>query len=136
MSLGIHVAINGTHVSITPASNPSRLLSLPPELRNRIYEYVLTRRHRLLPWKRQNIYPVEPALTRTCRQMRSEALGVFYHDNTFVAPVLETDKQVTVERAIGWYKRIGAANAEFLVNREEFGALERALSEKKMTAVD
>ncbi|KAJ9627634.1 hypothetical protein H2203_002846 [Taxawa tesnikishii (nom. ined.)] len=77
MSLGIHVAINGTHVSITPASNPSRLLSLPPELRNRIYEYVLTRRHRLLPWKRQNIYPVEPALTRTCRQMRSEALGVF-----------------------------------------------------------
>ncbi|EMC97492.1 hypothetical protein BAUCODRAFT_40938, partial [Baudoinia panamericana UAMH 10762] len=57
-----------------------RLLDIPPELRNRIYCH-------LLPFKQEIILTVNgyarPALLATCKQVRNEALKMFYANNTF-----------------------------------------------------
>ena len=68
------------------ATDPEcKLLGLPAELRNRIYTLALvndetfdiTERHRT------NVDRVEPGLLATCRQVRDEALSIFYGGNTF-----------------------------------------------------
>lgn len=62
----------------------SRLLTLPPELRNRIYEYVFL--DHLLAWhldgsgqKARKI----PSILQTCHNIRNEAKSLFYSDETF-----------------------------------------------------
>ncbi|KAK3070140.1 hypothetical protein LTR53_010971 [Teratosphaeriaceae sp. CCFEE 6253] len=84
----------------SPAPHQSRLLRLPPELRNRIYEYVLiveTPISRNLPprsWWGTEAHILrdfatavrQPPLTRTCRVMRSETIPIFYGANTFEGP--------------------------------------------------
>ena len=66
-----------------------RLLSLPPELHNQIYELVVAGRETILvtwsPWH-DGPYPEfwsEPAILRTCHQVRNEALPLFYAKSTF-----------------------------------------------------
>ena len=59
----------------------SSLLGLPPEIRNNIFALVVVRSRPLGPlWNGAMIK--EPALVATCRQIRSEALSLFYGDNT------------------------------------------------------
>ncbi|KAK1063095.1 hypothetical protein LTR12_017342 [Friedmanniomyces endolithicus] len=63
----------------------SRLLTLPAEIRNSIYDLILVREGRkrvLAP-----ALPYDPALLRTCRQIRQEAQGIFLHQNTFYITV-------------------------------------------------
>lgn len=55
---------------------PFPLLELPAELRNMVYEFVLTS-----PSALQR--PAQPALTMACRQVRDEALPLFYSSNVF-----------------------------------------------------
>jgi len=62
----------------------SPLLELPPELRNRIYSDVLvqaTTVHVTTTTAKPN-WNV-PSLLHTCRQIRSEASGIYYSSNTF-----------------------------------------------------
>lgn len=74
----------------TSNDNPnsdSALLSLPAELRNRIYEYALTVESldgEVSIRKRapaESSRPSALALLQTCRQIYREARGVFYHEN-------------------------------------------------------
>ena len=91
-------------------SDLSGFLSLPPELRNRVYEYALVSdtaiefrvsrfRSRTLDTdalrmkrdqttrklkERLSRELEQPPLTRTCRVIRDEALPVFYGNNTFL----------------------------------------------------
>lgn len=67
----------------------SRLLSLPPELRNRIYHYHFPK-HRTVSIERpvtRSGRPSQPngvlAILLTCRQVNDEAAGLFYHLNRF-----------------------------------------------------
>ena len=68
---------------------PCRLLTLPAEIRIRIYDYVLyvpTADGKLtLVKRRQRVSDNEPysvlAILQTCRQIRNEAEAVFYHIN-------------------------------------------------------
>ncbi|KAK0894722.1 hypothetical protein LTS16_025643 [Friedmanniomyces endolithicus] len=63
----------------------SRLLTLPAEIRNSIYDLILVREGRkrvLAP-----ALPYEPAFLRTCRQIRGEAQGIFLHQNEFYITV-------------------------------------------------
>jgi hypothetical protein len=67
--------------ALPPTVTQSNLLQLPPELRIRIYEYVLHQpgwctvtRHHGIP---------EPPLLLACKLTRKEALGIFYSMNLF-----------------------------------------------------
>ncbi|KAK3617718.1 hypothetical protein LTR56_025095 [Elasticomyces elasticus] len=65
---------------------PSLLLALPPELRNRIWEYVLVSPKKIVinkdTWK-------QPPLVRTCKQTRTEAGPMYYRQNKFA--MIHTD---------------------------------------------
>jgi hypothetical protein len=57
---------------------------LSPELRNRIYEYVLIERNSEEERSAIDITKeTQPGLLRTCRQCREEGSGMYYHFNWF-----------------------------------------------------
>lgn len=61
-------------------------LSLPSEIRNRICKLAIIEETRHVvagPCTANDGYEVEPALTRTCQQLRDECLPMFYENNTF-----------------------------------------------------
>ena len=101
-----------------PQTSP--LLKLPPELRDRIYEFavlsphvvILTRWTVDVSWDMYGSAPIDrslvaqPALTKTCRQIRAEALAVFYSSTTFL--VLDHVARRTVAEA--WLVAIGREN--------------------------
>ncbi len=66
-------------------SEPFRLLDLPPEIRDMITTLVVTK----LKSSFYQAYTIpvpsryEPALSMTCRQMRNEAIGIYYRENRF-----------------------------------------------------
>ena len=62
--------------------------------------------------------PVQPALTRTCRVLRSDALPVFYEQNTFRAHFCL--KETEFDMAFGWLKAIGETNRRSLQRLELF----------------
>ncbi|KAK4546753.1 hypothetical protein LTR36_001485 [Oleoguttula mirabilis] len=74
------------------ASEPStawngncRLLELPPELRNHIYELALptvARWSAIEKYTESDLPNHQPALTRVSRQIRAEALPLYYHNLT------------------------------------------------------
>lgn len=76
-------------------NGPCRLLALPAEIRNQIYEHLLT--SPMLPGLRRAIcsnhvssyvlppLPLTPALLSTCRQIYAEAMPFLYTLNTFTA---------------------------------------------------
>lgn len=64
------------------SQNPNAsLLGIAPELRNRIYEYALISRESINVFKVYNCK--QPDLLKVCRQIRNEAISVYYTDNTF-----------------------------------------------------
>jgi len=59
------------------------LVSLPPEIRNKIYQEIIGGKNRVV---RLSSKPVEqPALSQTCRLIRNEMLPMFYGDCVFEA---------------------------------------------------
>lgn len=66
--------------SILPPSH-SQLLSLPAELRNRIYEYALIEENEIAITADLHV----PALLQTSRQIRREARSLYFEKNTFTA---------------------------------------------------
>ena len=67
----------------------ARLLSLPAELRNCIYEHVLIDREPISLYFTHPADPIAqscsgPALLHTCRQIRAEATQMYYSKNLFV----------------------------------------------------
>ncbi|KAK4893552.1 hypothetical protein LTR27_008019 [Elasticomyces elasticus] len=79
-------------------SNTSRLLELPAELRNRIFELVVVKPQPIRTacckpcikdqnsWADERLLPQQPAITRANRQLRAEVLPIFYGLNTFRIP--------------------------------------------------
>lgn len=65
------------------------LTKLPPELRNRIYAYLLEHDEPLVvttPWLDNLMTAVMvPAISQTSRQLRADTLSLFYSSNTFTA---------------------------------------------------
>ncbi|KAK4542318.1 hypothetical protein LTR36_006971 [Oleoguttula mirabilis] len=135
------------------ANAPSSLLTLPPELRNRIHEYVVSPelgeggvigetsicvrttpfaepvnpcyihgpvilqartsiRGKLASWRAQ------PPVTRVCRQIRQEALLLFYSMNTFVAYFAckwtMRPGHAGRDKVEEWMERLGGTNAGFV----------------------
>lgn len=61
------------------------LLDLPAELRNQIYHYVVVDPERISIDLSNLDGPntKQPALTKVCRQVRAEAITIYYLDNKF-----------------------------------------------------
>ncbi|KAK5686527.1 hypothetical protein LTS10_002647 [Elasticomyces elasticus] len=86
----------------------SRLLQLPAELRNRIFELVVvkppipTARCKLCykdqhVWPSERLIPQQPAITCVNRQLRTEVLPIYYGQNTFWIPREILREQVGVQ---------------------------------------
>ncbi|KAK3679769.1 hypothetical protein LTR78_000145 [Recurvomyces mirabilis] len=69
---------------------PSRLLKLPPEMRNLIWEYALHEQH---PVRISRSNSAEAPLLRTCKKIRNEGELIFYDTNDFDAIVTMFDWQ-------------------------------------------
>ena len=59
----------------------SDLLGLPAELRNRIYRYALVGQAPVDVGAKKTLD--EPALLAVCKQIRNEALAIYYHESRF-----------------------------------------------------
>lgn len=84
-----------------------RLLQIPSELRNRIYELVLIQHEPIrLPFGQSE--RDKRALLRTCHQIHDEAVGIYYGNNAFLADCgawfLNADL-ICWLRGLGWKKR-------------------------------
>ncbi|CAK1366566.1 unnamed protein product [Cercospora beticola] len=66
---------------------------LPAELRNEIYRLVVSADKPLTVCAQSPGYhkAIQPPITRVCRQIRDESLGVFYHCNDFVFEVVSAE---------------------------------------------
>ena len=85
----------------SPATAP--LLSIPAELRNQIYEYLLVDDQPVQveygvesPASKITSFTGSPAIIRTCRQIYHEAIGVLYGHNIFEFTYRFPDDQVPV----------------------------------------
>lgn len=86
MSTDAAVATAPTSAAVRVCAPPN-LLTIAPELRNKIYALVLIRDHSITPrprWRRNEPPDVTRALTQTSHQLRSEALPLYFGLNTFV----------------------------------------------------
>ena len=70
---------------VTAMEQDSLLLKLPAELRNRIYRTALVSSDALDVTDKPR--PTEPALLATCKQIRTEALGIYYSENSFLLSI-------------------------------------------------
>ncbi|KAK5115444.1 hypothetical protein LTR85_009904 [Meristemomyces frigidus] len=117
----------------TQPEQQSRLLNLPAELQLAIYELAVIEDEPLLlncgcdssysgrrdvwredkqAWKSgEKRPPCQPALTRTCRDIRADALPMFYKYNTFRAHYCYA---ATFRTALRWLRMIGHSNRQML----------------------
>ncbi|KAK5698382.1 hypothetical protein LTR17_023717 [Elasticomyces elasticus] len=87
------------------------LLTLPPELRNNIYDMVFEEDHRHHPYINinKNGHAINMhALLHVNKQVRSETMGIWHNINTFTLYNLTPDSGVT--QCNLWVDRIGASN--------------------------
>lgn len=117
-----------------PISKRCRLLELPVELQLQIWGLVIFEDKPLLlnmscnssyreryeimyehgaAWASGEMHPpLQPAITQTCRAIRTEALPMFYRDNVFRACYCDT--QNMLPPVVGWLNQIGPENRESL----------------------
>ncbi|KAK3723939.1 hypothetical protein LTR37_001423 [Vermiconidia calcicola] len=86
-------AHNGHFQARRPPHAP-HLLALPPVARQKIWQLVLRRPERIVVSARNTQQCAEPALLLTCRDIRSEALPIFYRENSFELQVYTFDVMV------------------------------------------
>ncbi|KAK4956752.1 hypothetical protein LTR10_006280 [Elasticomyces elasticus] len=108
-----------------------RLLDLPPELQLRIYEFAICSDEPIditigQRTKQACISPrAQPALARTCRSIRVDALKFYYSRNIFEAnycqEVARYDQQSTAV-TIAWLHSIGASNRGLISSLQLYDA--------------
>ena len=84
-------------------STTSHLQRVPPELRNKIYDLILTDDDAtnidITPW---------PAITETCQQIRAECLPIYLDNQGFVVTILEHDHSAL----LAWLDKFSALTGE------------------------
>ncbi|KAF2161601.1 hypothetical protein M409DRAFT_27996 [Zasmidium cellare ATCC 36951] len=82
------------------ADAPCRLWKLPGELRNRIYRYVLIQQEDATGDSMVNVEANgydRPGLLSTCKEIRREALKIYYYENTFHVQIKNFNSAPLVE---------------------------------------
>lgn len=90
---------------------PFRLLDLPGEIRNQIYELVLIQHIPVAVYACCARLQDPPAITQTSRQLRSETLSLFYQRNRFQFEIFSPEEPNTFTP---WVNSIGPHNARSL----------------------
>ena len=85
----------------TTVEEPSPLVELPPELRNKVYRYVLLSEG---PVHVGATGFMEPPLLMTAKQIRQEASSIFYKENEFDVLIIDYD----IKNCIKWDRKIKA----------------------------
>jgi hypothetical protein len=75
---------------------------IPGELRNRIYREVLVPEPYI--YLSQDDYGPQPPLLRTCTQIRTEAMGIYYLENNFRAYIFEFDLRKLLQHAHRYFQ--------------------------------
>ena len=92
---------------MSPQESKSNFLSLPPEVRLRIYDYLLVCKSHVTPdYRPRRRQPITLSVLRTCKQIHTEASQIFYSKNE-----IQIDKPGPVIR---WLKGIGQTNVKLL----------------------
>lgn len=94
------------------AHERASLLTLPPELRNSIYRYVLVPRGSFMITKDNYM---QPPLLRTCRQLRQEASGIYYEENYFKIDCRDFD--FTADLGFALHARVAIARGQTVAGR-------------------
>jgi len=89
---------------------PCYLLELSAELRNTIYRLALVSEDPI-ELEDADIPPMDPPLLKTCRQIRSEARGIFYKENKVIFLVEDWD----ISRIVKWLD-LSSAHHDLCVN--------------------
>lgn len=76
----------------TPNNHESRLLSLAPELRNRIYRFALLSSDRVVVQD----HTKPPPLLEACHQIRTEAYAIYYRENIFLCRIFDLDASLLI----------------------------------------
>ncbi|KAK5127464.1 hypothetical protein LTR85_006803 [Meristemomyces frigidus] len=81
------IELGGIFLHTRPLPDPApasthTLLTLPLEMRNRIYRFVLVEPQNIVIRANEKP-PEEPALLATCRQVRQESLNIYWKENNF-----------------------------------------------------
>ena len=86
---------------------------LPPELRNRVYRLTLTQTGPIATLGKQRLE--EPALLAVNRQIRNEAIALYYHENDFEL-VLGVDEHVRLQPngSLMWFRSLGAIRCSYI----------------------
>ncbi|KAK5127973.1 hypothetical protein LTR85_005090 [Meristemomyces frigidus] len=112
-------ASKATSTSTETSPKKQYLLTIAPELRNRIYHEALKSPDRIrLSTKEQ---PLQPALLRTCRQIRQEAIGIYYNINRLEITVYDFRGAITKpiwDTFILHYKERAAALSAWMLTVE------------------
>lgn len=86
--------------SLVVANTTRHLLTLPPEIRNQIYQLVLVSEENIeISAARQISIPEEPGLLRTCCQIRNEARPMYFLQNSFTFSVHNWDATLLLKWA-------------------------------------
>ncbi|KAK4614235.1 hypothetical protein CLAFUW4_08767 [Fulvia fulva] len=81
--------------STPPENKTCHLLELPAELRNTIYRYTLCAEEEIAITSDSNNCH-QPALLRTCRQVRQEAAPIYYHENEITIDAPDFDPSLII----------------------------------------
>ncbi|PPJ58950.1 hypothetical protein CBER1_04086 [Cercospora berteroae] len=102
---------------------PSELMSLPAELRNRIWTYLFEDSIQELHGSGYTTYGMEgnwkycskpPHLLLTCQQLYTEAIGIYYSSSTFFGKI--TAHKKSADKFKTWMRTIGIERASLIKN--------------------
>lgn len=105
------------------AEVPLRLLSLPPELRNRIYRYALIADNGIVI-QHQVSTPTIPSLLATCHQVRHEAYDIYFKENDFRFYITDFDATLLLR----WCKTFGRSRISLVAQPGKYRLFTRMSS--------
>lgn len=107
---GVLFQSDDDEIKVAEAGEPKHmLLSIPPEMRNRIYRAALLVDDEIVI-PPDGPPPEEPALLRTCSQIRAEAMSIYYKENRFLVHINKTNADVYIKWCKASEHRMGTSH--------------------------
>lgn len=110
------------HAPVIPVSVPAdptkrSLLTLPAEMRNNIYRFALVEDAQPIPIPIGTHPPNQPSLLNTCRQIRHEAAGIYFEENSFDFEINDNNAHVYIDWCSKSPRHLDAPNTNFSLEK-------------------